>query len=168
MKYEVEYNYIHGREIPATYHNAIKKISNAVKKGKLHPIRSNDTSDTIFNEKKGKYFEVVSLFGLFLNETERERFDFNDQFVYGEKGVTVRKLLGINKLEVKTIFGMKLKHLKAINDQYFYLTEEYEKNDVHLVGNNKAIKTFKQDFLAYLEAVLAQEEDYINPGIAAI
>jgi len=167
MKYEVEYNFIHDRQIPATYHDAIKKVINAVKKGKLHPIQSNDTSDTIFNEKKSKYFEAFSLLGLFLNETERTRFDLNDQFVYGDKGVTVRKLLGINKLELKTIFGMKLKDLKKLNDTYVDFAEEYD-SDLAFFDENEAIDMFKHDFIDHLESLLCHAENYDNPGITAI
>jgi hypothetical protein len=170
MKQEVEYTFVTGRQVPATFHDAIKKTINAVKKGLLHPDCIDEAHNSIFSEKKNEYVDVVSFIGLFLSVDQRDRFDFNEQFTYDSSNSdlrVVRDLLGINKLELKTIMGMKLRHILEINAKYLDFTISFQ---THAVGesDNKALKAFKSNFITYLESLLGNDNDYENPGFTAM
>jgi hypothetical protein len=155
MKYEVDMASVNGREVPNTFHDAVKMISNAVRKGTLHPsVEARLMQDTNYDTNT----PIYSVYGLFLNEAERNRVDFHDTLSFYSESQSIRKMLGINKLEQDTIYGMTAKDLKKITAKHAELVDEYvthySDGISHKKQERKAAKRFKKSFKAYLKELL--------------
>lgn len=161
MTYIIEKEDVNDREVPATFHQAINQTINAVKEKLIHPEARRSAAITRYTKKRAEV-ESYSFLGSFLNEDELYRIHFNDQFNLDAGGeITVCQLLGINKLEFQTIYGMKKKHITLIDAKYVELIAEYD-NGLY----KKPAKRFRKQFIAFLENLKGTEPDYTNPGVS--
>jgi hypothetical protein len=155
--------YINNREVPETFHDSIRSIIKAVKKQKITPdVDECMTTDSIFSSKKDDYVACYSLLGYFLNKRERTRID-NHNDCHKLSADAIRKMLGITKLELKTIYGMKRTHLDFINDEYMRLHDAYYGYNADPAAMYDD-KLFKKNFIKFLEKQLVKVSNYDNPG----